>query len=105
MTDAAHPTAADSTQTAITLETPVARAAGDIVSVTLRRPNAGALRGTKMADLLQGDVDALIRILPRITEPTLTAPEIEAMDPSDFGELAGAVIGFFLKAEQRAALA
>jgi Phage tail assembly chaperone proteins, E, or 41 or 14 len=91
-------------QTSVTLDSPIKRGDTEITSVMVRKPMPGSLRGTKMSDILQGDVNALLTVLPRITEPTLLEPEIAVMDPSDFGELTGAVIGFFLTKAQKAML-
>ncbi|GLR09059.1 phage tail protein [Mixta theicola] len=78
----------------VTLETPITR--GDLVisSIALIKPNSGALRGTRLADLAGSDVDALITVLPRITEPRLTREDCIALDPADLIALAGKVIGF-----------
>lgn len=78
----------------ITLETPIIR--GDLVisSIELIKPNSGALRGTRLADLAGSDVDALITVLPRITIPALTKADCAALDPVDLIVIAGKVIGF-----------
>jgi hypothetical protein len=82
--------------TTITLDTPIKRGETQISTVTLRRPAAGELRGLKVADLLQMDVDANIRLLPRISDPTLTEAEAAGLDPADLTQIAAAVAGFFL---------
>lgn len=78
----------------VTLETPITR--GDLVisSIELIKPNSGALRGTRLADLAGSDVDALIIVLPRITIPALTKADCAALDPVDLIVIAGKVIGF-----------
>lgn len=78
----------------VTLETPITR--GDLVisSVELIKPNSGALRGTRLADLAGSDVDALMTVLPRITIPALTKADCAALDPVDLIVIAGKVIGF-----------
>lgn len=88
----------------IRLNTPIRRAGGDIAEITLRKPKAGALRGLKIEDLYQTDVNALIVLVPRISEPALIAAEIEDMESDDLIELAGAVKGFFMSAEMKAAI-
>lgn len=88
----------------ISLVSPVKRATGDISSVGLRKPDVSVLRGLKLTDVLQMDVNALLVLLPRITEPTLLPPEVSALEPADFMTLAGRVISFFLSAEQQAQL-
>ncbi|EMQ5258303.1 phage tail assembly protein, partial [Yersinia enterocolitica] len=53
----------------ITLDVPIVRGNTTITEVTVNKPTAGALRGAKLQALLDTDVDALIRVLPRITTP------------------------------------
>ncbi len=77
-----------------TLLQPLKRASGDIASVTVRKPDVGSLRGLKLTDILQMDVTALSRLLPRITEPALLPDEVAALDPADFLGLSAAVVGF-----------
>ncbi|WP_380184837.1 phage tail assembly protein [Kalamiella sp. sgz302252] len=78
----------------VTLETPVMRGEQAINTIEVIKPNSGALRGTRLADLAGSDVDALITVLPRITLPTLTKAECLNLDPADLITLAGKVIGF-----------
>ncbi|UQY89540.1 phage tail assembly protein [Stenotrophomonas rhizophila] len=72
-----------------------------ISSLTLRKPNAGTLRGIKLADLLQMDVGALTTLLPRISTPTLTAADAAKLDPVDLVAIATEVGNFFLTKAQR----
>ena len=78
----------------VALATPVMRGELEIKTVEITRPNSGALRGTRLADLCGSDVDALMVVLPRITQPNLTKPECMALDPVDLVAMAGVVIGF-----------
>lgn len=80
----------------ITLETPIQRGETQITAIELRKPNAGELRGLNLADLYQMNVDALAKLLPRITEPALIAQDIHAMDPADLSQCATEVLGFLL---------
>ena len=66
----------------------------EIKQVELIKPTAGSLRGVRLADLCQSDVDALLTVLPRITLPSLTKAECNALDPIDLISLGGKVIGF-----------
>lgn len=86
----------------IILDTPIMRGESSIGSISIRKPRAGELRGVTLTDLLQMDVTALTRVLPRITEPTLTEAEVAGMDPADLTQMGTAVAGFLLP---RAALA
>lgn len=85
----------------ITLDNPIKRGDQVITEVTLRKPDAGTLRGTKLVDILQGDFDAHMKIMPRITDPILLAPELERMAPEDFSEMIAGLMGFFMTKEQR----
>jgi len=78
----------------ITLTAPLMRGEMKIETVEVTKPNSGALRGTRLADLCGSDVDALMIVLPRITQPNLTKAECMALEPSDLVQLAGVVIGF-----------
>jgi hypothetical protein len=78
----------------ITLDTPIKRGEQTIDTVTLRKPAAGELRGTSLHALAMMEVEALSKIIPRISSPTLTAHEVAALDPADLMQMAGAVAGF-----------
>lgn len=83
-------------QKTITLDTPLKRGETEITEVTLRKPASGELRGLEIHDLLRMDVTANIKLLPRITTPTLTEAEVAALDPADLTQLASEVTGFLL---------
>ncbi len=82
---------------AITLDVPLKRGEGSIDAVTLRKPQAGELRGIKLTELLNLDVVALQILLPRITVPSLTAQDVAALDPADITELGVRVASFFVR--------
>lgn len=92
MTDKASPN-----EKAVELDTPILRGKTEITSVTVRKPQSGALRGTRLQALLDMDVNALITVLPRITTPALTTAEINEMDPADLVSLSVEVVTFLLK--------
>ena len=81
--------------TIIDLDTPIPRKKA-ITRITLRKPRAGELRGVSLAALVQMDVIALQRVLPRITDPVLTDAEIQAMDPADLLHCGAAVSTFLI---------
>ncbi|MFY9326426.1 MAG: phage tail assembly protein, partial [Georgfuchsia sp.] len=56
----------------------------------------GELRGVTLTDLLQMDVNALTRVVPRISDPTLTEAEVARMDPADLVSIGSEVAGFLL---------
>lgn len=80
----------------ITLDQPLLRGEQTIATVELRKPTAGELRGLNLTDLLQMDVTALTRVLPRISSPTLTEADVAAMDPADLVQAGSVVAGFLL---------
>jgi len=85
------------TEKTIELDTPLLRGKTEITHITVRKPQSGALRGTRLQALLDMDVNALITVLPRITTPALTTQEINEMDPADLVSLSVEVVTFLLK--------
>lgn len=83
----------------VTLDFPLTRGDKTTSQLTLRKPKAGALRGIKLADLLQLDVEAICKVVPRIC-PDITEAEMRELDPADLTEIATAVIGFFVKVDK-----
>ena len=80
----------------VQLDQAIKRGDTGILSLSLRKPKTGALRGIKLIDLLNMDYSALAVLLPRITEPALTPADIADMDPADFTKVASGAIGFFV---------
>ena len=80
----------------VTLDSPIQRGDQTITAVTLRRPTAGELRGLSLTSLLQMEVDTLQKVLPRITSPILTEPDVAKMDPADLVQLGAKVAGFLV---------
>ncbi|WP_426767387.1 phage tail assembly protein [Erwinia aphidicola] len=78
----------------VVLVSPVKRGETEIGQVELIKPNAGALRGVRLSDLAGSDVDALLTVLPRISQPALTKAECLNLAPEDLISMAGTVIGF-----------
>ena len=70
----------------ITLTNPLVRGANKITEITVNKPTVPALKGLKMFDVLQMDVDALQVLLTRVTNPV-----------ADFTELAAVAVGFLGK--------
>lgn len=81
----------------VTLDTPIRRGTTSIDSITLRKPNSGELRGVSLVELLQMDVGSLIKVLPRISSPSITAVEVAGMDPADLLALSSKISGFLLQ--------
>lgn len=92
------PAADDNT---VTLDTPIIRGKTSIDSLTLRKPQSGELRGVHLVDLLNLDVASLLKVLPRITSPGITAPEAAGMDPADLLACGNKVAHFLLQKSVR----
>lgn len=80
----------------VLLTSPIQRGKTEIKEITITdtMKQPGCLRGLKLYDVLQSDVDSLFKLLPRVTEPALTELEVVTMDNADFVALATAVTGF-----------
>lgn len=80
----------------IELDAPFKRGNKTVSTITIRKPKAGELRGVALTDLMQMDVTALSRVLPRVSEPVLTEKEIAELEPADLVQLGGGLVGFLL---------
>ncbi|WP_429053905.1 phage tail assembly protein [Aeromonas rivipollensis] len=90
-------------QKEITLDTPIQRGENTLNSLTIRSPKkAGHLRGLNTMDIVQMNVDTLIKLLPRITD--LTEKEVNDMDPADLFKAGVVVVGFLMGSQQEAYL-
>ena len=85
----------------IPLLEPISRGETKVTKVVLRKPKAGELRGLTLQSLVTTEVTALLTLIPRISEPPLTAEEVNQIDPGDFSELGGAIRGFFMTAAEK----
>lgn len=85
----------------VTLETPLVRGEQSISTLTLTKPKSGNLRGVSLADLLKLDVDTIIKVVPRISSPSLTEHEVAELDPADLVKVSTAVVGFFVPASEK----
>ena len=88
----------------VSLDTPVQRGGTAIEQLQLRKPRSGELRGLSLVDLGQLKVDALTKLLPRISMPTLTEAEVANMEPADLLACGAEIGGFLLQKSQRAAV-
>lgn len=86
----------------VELDSPIERGTNSIKSLHLRKPMSGELRGVSLVDLLNLDVNALRKVLPRISTPTLTDVEVGRMDPADLVEIGTTVAGFLLRKSAKA---
>jgi hypothetical protein len=92
----------DPNTTTVELDTPIIRGDTTIATLTIKKPDAGQLRGIKLMDLIQIDIDAIIKVAPRITTPILTEQDIANLDPVDLLNVSTAVVGFFQTKAERA---
>lgn len=103
--DIATDTAPARKTTAIALSAPIIRGKTEIAEIAIRKPKSGELRGLSIQELMNARVSAVLDILPRITVPPITAAEANELEPEDLSACAGAVIDFFLTAEDRTKIA
>ncbi|SOC56458.1 Phage tail assembly chaperone protein, E, or 41 or 14 [Chromohalobacter canadensis] len=87
---------AQAISTIVELDTPIKRGEQTIEQITLRKPSAGELRGVNLADVLQMQTDALIKLIPRLSTPSLTDKEAARLDPADLVQCGGEIAGFLL---------
>lgn len=80
----------------ITLDSPIQRGEKTIEKIFLRKPTSGELRGLALSDVLQLQVDALVKLIPRLSSPALTEPEMRNLDPADLVQIGGAIASFLL---------
>ena len=99
------PAAPQPSTASVTLSTPIVRGDTSIETLSLRKPRAGDLRGLSLNEVLQSDVSSLIRLVPRISDPSLTELEVENLEADDLAEVGGTIFGFFMSPAQKAALA
>ena len=89
--------------TTVKLLDPITRANGELITeITLRKPNAGELRGLKVPDLVNGDINSVLAVIPRVSSPLVAVHEAEQLSTEDIGEIAGAFWHFFLSSTDRA---
>lgn len=88
----------------VELDTPIMRGTTRIDTITVRKPYTSDLRGLKSPEIIQGDVDAAIKLLPRITEPMLTPLEVANLEPEDLLSFQNVVASFLLTRKMKEAL-
>ena len=81
-------------QETVQLEQPIQFGGNTITEITIRKPNVKALSGVSLQAIYQHDVNALVKILPRVTTPALTAQQVMDLDPVDFAQLGGHLVTF-----------
>ncbi|EPJ4165311.1 phage tail assembly protein [Citrobacter freundii] len=84
------------TEAIVILDNPLQRGNTSVTEVTVRKPNSGALRGTRLQALLDMDVESMMIVLPRVTTPALSKTEIMLMEPGDLLQLSVELVSFLL---------
>lgn len=100
--DTTEPTADNGKFARISLSEPIQRGDTALDTVTLRKPKAGELRGLSLEDVIGTDIGAILKLIPRISEPPLLDSECLDLDPADLTEMGGAIRGFFMTKAERA---
>jgi len=81
----------------IVLDEPIKRGEQVIDRIILRKPKAGELRGIALSDLLKLDVLAVMKVLPRISLPSISEAEARSMDPADLVQVGVQISDFLLQ--------
>lgn len=84
------------TSATVKLSNPILRGDKEYSDITVIKPTVAALKGLKLLDLMQSDVNALMVLLPRVTQPMLHKNDFETMDSQDFTALVTEVVGFLV---------
>ncbi|STG65309.1 tail E family protein [Escherichia coli] len=85
------------TEKTVQLDTPIMRGKTQITEIVLRKPQSGALRGTRLQAIMDMDVGAMMTVIPRISTPTLTAQEMAELDPGRSHRAVGRGGDFFVE--------
>lgn len=85
----------------VALDTPIVRGEQTVDTINLRKPKSGELRGLSLVDLGQLKVDALTKLLPRISTPPISEAEAANLDPADLLACGAEIGGFLLQKSQR----
>ena len=89
----------------ITLSEPIRRGETAIGAINIRKPKSGELRGLTLQDVLTTDISAVLKLIPRVTDPPLTQDEVDNLEPEDLAEIGGTIRGFFMTKAERQAIA
>lgn len=78
----------------ITLKVGVPSGKTTITELTIRKPLTGDLRGIKLIDFIDLDINSLAKVLPRITTPTIEEHEVFEMDLIDLSDVTKVIADF-----------
>ena len=77
----------------VTLTAPVKIDGKEVTAIAVRKPKSGELRGVSLTAMIQMEVGALIKVLPRITQPPLSESQCAELDAPDMLALGTRVVG------------
>lgn len=86
----------EKTEATVKLDSPIKRGDTTITEIVLRKPQSGALRGTRLQAVMEMDVASMMTVIPRISTPTLTPQEMADLDPADLAAMSVEVVLFFV---------
>ncbi len=84
----------EKTEATVKLDSPIKRGDTTITEIMLRKPQSGALRGTRLQAVMEMDVASMMTVIPRISTPTLTPQEMADLDPADLAAMSVEVVLF-----------
>lgn len=88
----------------VTLVEPIVRGETRIEKLNIRKPKAGELRGLSLQDIMRNEATALLQLIPRVSEPPVTADEANDLESEDFAEISGVIRGFFMTSAEKQAI-
>ncbi|MFA9485471.1 MULTISPECIES: phage tail assembly protein [unclassified Moraxella] len=65
-----------------------------ITDITVNKPFVSHLKGISLTKLFNMETEELLRLIPRVTTPSIPQPALERMEIADFTYLVGEVVGF-----------
>ena len=63
--------------------------------------SAGDLRGVSLVELMQMNTDAIVKVLPRVSHPSIVPHEVKDMDITDVLQVGTELVNFLLPASAR----
>jgi Phage tail assembly chaperone proteins, E, or 41 or 14 len=90
------------TKVTVNLARPIENGDTKVTSITLNEPSVGQLRGLKLSDVLQMDVNSHILLWSRINAEGLTASQLGELCMADVTALSSKTMLFFVSPQQAA---
>ena len=75
------------TEATVKLDSPIKRGDTTITEIVLRKPQSGALRGTRLQAVMEMDVASMMTVIPVSPPTTLTPQEMADLDPADLAAM------------------